>query len=180
MTAPGGKHNDNRVQELSEITRSLKILAKDLDVPVIALSQLSRKVEDRDDKRPILSDLRESGSIEQDADIVMFTYREEYYLNGHSPEDRLSGVASETMIQNWQKRLANSRNKADVIIAKNRHGKPETVHLSFNGDYSLFDNLYQNGPQPDIDSDIDQNYSQNQNENTRTISDISDIPDDII
>ena len=180
MTAPGGKHNDNRVQELSEITRSLKILAKDLDVPVIALSQLSRKVEDRDDKRPILSDLRESGSIEQDADIVMFTYREEYYLNGHSPEDRLSGVASETMIQNWQKRLANSRNKADVIIAKNRHGKPETVHLSFNGDYSLFDNLYQNGPQPDIDSDIDQNYSQNQNENIRTISDISDIPDDII
>ena len=180
MTAPGGKRNDNRVQELSEITRSLKILAKDLDVPVIALSQLSRKVEDRDDKRPILSDLRESGSIEQDADIVMFTYREEYYLNGHSPEDRLSGVASETMIQNWQKRLANSRNKADVIIAKNRHGKPETVHLSFNGDYSLFDNLYQNGPQPDIDSDIDQNYSQNQNENTRTISDISDIPDDII
>ena len=180
MSAPGGKHNDNRVQELSEMTRGLKILAKELDVPVIVLSQLSRKVEDRDDKRPILSDLRESGSIEQDADIVMFTYREEYYLNGHSPEDRLSGMASDTVIQNWQKRLNNSRNKADIIIAKNRHGKPETVHLSFNGDYSLFDNLTQFGPQPDSEPDFNQPYSQNQNNDTQTISDINDIPEDII
>ena len=180
MSVPGGKHNDNRVQELSEITRGLKILAKELNVPVIVLSQLSRKVEDRDDKRPILSDLRESGSIEQDADIVMFTYREEYYLNGHSPEDRLSGPASETVIQNWQKRLNNARNKGDVIIAKNRHGKTETVHLSFNGEYSLFDNLNQFESQPDSDQGFEPNYSPNQNENIQTISDINDIPDDII
>lgn len=180
MSAPGGKRNDNRVQELSEMTRGLKILAKELDVPVIVLSQLSRKVEDRDDKRPILSDLRESGSIEQDADIVMFTYREEYYLNGHSPEERLSGMASDTVIQNWQKRLNNSRNKADIIIAKNRHGKPETVHLSFNGDYSLFDNLTQFGSQPDSEPDFNQPYSQNQNSDVQTISDINDIPEDII
>lgn len=180
MSSPGGKHNDNRVQELSEITRGLKILAKELDVPVIVLSQLSRKVEDRDDKRPILSDLRESGSIEQDADIVMFTYREEYYLTGHSPEERLSGMASDTVIQNYQKRLNNSRNKADVIIGKNRHGKPETVHLSFNGDYSLFDNLNQTGIQPDVEPGFDQSYTQNQNSEIQTISDINDIPDDII
>ena len=180
MSSPGGKHNDNRVQELSEITRGLKILAKELDVPVIVLSQLSRKVEDRDDKRPILSDLRESGSIEQDADIVMFTYREEYYLNGHSPEDRLSGTVSDAVIQNWQKRLNNARNKADVIIGKNRHGKPETVHLSFNGDYSLFDNLNQIGQQPDADSGFEQPYPQHQEGDIQTISDINDIPDDIL
>ena len=180
MSSPGGKHNDNRVQELSEITRGLKILAKELDVPVIVLSQLSRKVEDRDDKRPILSDLRESGSIEQDADIVMFTYREEYYLAGHSPEDRLSGVASETMIQNWKKRFANSKNKADVIIAKNRHGKPETVHLSFNGDFSLFDNLNQYTQQQDSDQGFEPQYSQTQTDDVQVISDINDIPDDII
>lgn len=179
MTSPGGKHSDNRVQELSEITRGLKILAKELDVPVIALSQLSRKVEDRDDKRPVLSDLRESGSIEQDADIVMFTYREEYYLEGRSPEKRLSGLASENATQHWQNRLDKSRNKADVIIAKNRHGKTETVHLSFNGEYSLFDNLNQftqNVPDQDFDAPF---VSQN-DANVQNISDVNDIPDDII
>ena len=180
MSAPGGKHNDNRVQELSEITRGLKILAKELDVPVIVLSQLSRKVEDRDDKRPILSDLRESGSIEQDADIVMFTYREEYYLDGHSPDQRLSGSASETVVQNWQKRLANSRNKADVIIAKNRHGKPETVHLSFNGEYSLFDNLNQFDSHPEPNPVFEQQPVPNTDSNVQNFSDINDIPDDII
>ena len=180
MTSPGGKRNDNRVQELSEITRSLKILAKELDVPVIVLSQLSRKVEDRDDKRPILSDLRESGSIEQDADIVMFTYREEYYLDGHSPEKRLSGAASETVIQNWQKRLAQSRNKADVIIAKNRHGKPETVHLSFSGEYSLFDNLNHFEGQPESNPVFEPQFTPATDTNIQNISDINDIPDDII
>ncbi len=141
MTSPGGKRNDNRVQELSEITRGLKMLAKEMDVPVIALSQLSRSVESRDDKRPMLSDLRESGSIEQDADIVMFTYRDEYYLQNRDPSQRLSGTSSESQIENWQRRLERARGKAEVIIGKNRHGRPETVHLAFLGDYSLFDNL---------------------------------------
>ncbi|MFQ6739076.1 MAG: replicative DNA helicase [Alphaproteobacteria bacterium] len=141
MMSPGGKRNDNRVQELSEITRGLKMLAKELDVPVIALSQLSRSVEARDDKRPQLSDLRESGSIEQDADIVMFTYREEYYLENRDPSQRISNTTNSNMVENWSKRLERARGKADVIIGKNRHGRPETVKLSFNGDYSLFDNL---------------------------------------
>ncbi len=141
MTSPGGKRNENRVQELSEITRGLKMLAKELDVPVIALSQLSRSVESREDKRPILSDLRESGSIEQDADIVMFTYRDEYYLNGHNPENRVDGGAKEKTIEDYKKRLENARGKAEIILAKNRHGRTDTVHTSFSGDYSLFDNL---------------------------------------
>ncbi len=181
MTSPGGKHNDNRVQELSEITRGLKILAKELDVPVIALSQLSRSVEQRDDKRPILSDLRESGSIEQDADIVMFTYREEYYLKDRSPTNRLSGTASETATQHWQNRLEQSRNKAEIIIAKNRHGKPETVRLSFTGEYYLFDNLNSFGNQqiPD-DIDVDGGYAQLSKADNPATVDINDIPDDII
>ncbi len=141
MMSPGGKRNDNRVQELSEITRGLKMLAKELDVPVIALSQLSRSVEMRDDKRPQLADLRESGSIEQDADIVMFTYREEYYLNDRNPSQRMSNTVSQTSVETWQKRLERARGKADVIIGKNRHGRPETVHLAFLNDYCLFDNL---------------------------------------
>ena len=178
MTVPGGKRSDNRVQELSEITRGLKILAKELDVPVVVLSQLSRKVEDRDDKRPILSDLRESGSIEQDADIVMFTYREEYYLDGHSPDKRLSGLNSENAMQAWQKRMDASRNKADVIIAKNRHGKPETVHLSFNGEYSLFDNLHQYQQVPD--QDFTAQYAQPSDTVVQDAVDINDLPDDII
>ena len=142
MTSPGGKRSENRVQELSEITRGLKMLAKELDVPVIALSQLSRSVESRDDKRPMLSDLRESGSIEQDADIVMFTYREEYYLENRDPSQRMSNSSpNENQIESWQRRLERARGKADVIIGKNRHGRPETVHLAFLGNYSLFDNL---------------------------------------
>ncbi len=141
MTSPGGKRNDNRVQELSEITRGLKMLAKELDVPVIALSQLSRSVEARDDKRPMLSDLRESGSIEQDADIVMFTYREEYYLQNRDPSQRMSNTTNSNMVESWQRRLEKAQGKADIIIGKNRHGRPETVHTAFFGDYSLFDNL---------------------------------------
>ncbi len=141
MTSPGGRRNDNRVQEISEITRGLKMLAKELDVPVIALSQLSRSVESRDDKRPQLADLRESGSIEQDADLVMFTYREEYYLENRDPSQRISNTTNSNMVDSWQKRLDNARGKADVIIGKNRHGRPETVHMAFFGDYSLFDNL---------------------------------------
>ena len=180
MSAPGGKRNDNRVQELSEMTRGLKILAKELDVPVIVLSQLSRKVEDRDDKRPLLSDLRESGSIEQDADIVMFTYREEYYLAGHSPEDKLNGIASENVVHNYNKRLQNARGKADIIIAKNRHGKPETVHLSFNAECSLFDNLNNFGPQPEQALEMNEQYTQPFGQNVQQVNDANDIPDDII
>lgn len=141
MTSPGGKRSENRVQEISEITRGLKMLAKELDVPVIALSQLSRSVEQRDDKRPQLADLRESGSIEQDADIVMFTYREEYYLQNRDPSERLSNTTNNSMVESWQKRLERARGKADIIIGKNRHGRPETVRTAFFGDYSLFDNL---------------------------------------
>ncbi len=181
MKLPGGKNSDNRVQELSTITRGLKILAKELDVPVITLSQLSRSVEQRDDKRPILSDLRDSGSIEQDADIVMFTYRDEYYLSNRSPENRLSGNAPQKVTENWQNRLDKSRNKADIIIAKNRHGKPETVHLSFVGEYYLFDNLNQFGPQPIIPDDgFSVQYSSNADSGVQTVADINDIPDDII
>ena len=117
------------------------MLAKELDVPVIALSQLSRSVEQRDDKRPQLADLRESGSIEQDADIVMFTYREEYYLQNRDPSERLSNTTNNSMVESWQKRLERARGKADIIIGKNRHGRPETVRTAFFGDYSLFDNL---------------------------------------
>ena len=141
MTSPGGRRNDNRVQELSEITRGLKVLAKELDVPLIALSQLSRSVEQRDDKRPQLSDLRESGSIEQDADIVMFTYREEYYLQNRDPSQRISGNTNSTIVESWQKRYDRAKGKADVILGKNRHGRTDTLHMAFFGDYSLFDNL---------------------------------------
>ena len=102
MTLPGGRKTDNRVQELSEITRSLKMLAKEMDVPVIALSQLSRSVESRDDKHPMLSDLRDSGSIEQDADIVMFAYREEYYLENRDPSNKISGNVNEKIQENYK------------------------------------------------------------------------------
>lgn len=141
LTSPGGKHSDNRVQELSEITRGLKVLAKELDVPVIALSQLSRSVEQRDDKHPQLSDLRESGSIEQDADIVMFTYREEYYLKNMDPSQRMSNNTNQAMQESYQKRMERAHNKAEIIIGKNRHGATDTIHVAFRAEYSLFDNL---------------------------------------
>ena len=142
MTLPGGGRKvENRTLELSEITRGLKMLAKELDVPVIALSQLSRSVESRDDKHPMLSDLRESGSIEQDADIVMFTYREEYYLENRNPSNRFSGNASEKVQENYERRREQAKNKAEIIIGKNRHGRTETIHTAFFGEYSLFDNL---------------------------------------
>ena len=179
MTSPGGKRNENRVQELSEITRGLKMLAKEMDVPVIALSQLSRSVESRDDKRPMLSDLRESGSIEQDADIVMFTYREEYYLQNRDPSQRLSNTTSDTQVENWQRRLERARGKAEVIIGKNRHGRPETVQLAFLGDYSLFDNLEETdarGANPFADAAPTTSATPDYNEDK---FDASAIPDDM-
>ena len=129
------RSSDNRVQEISEITRSLKGIAKELNVPVLALSQLSRAVEQRDDKRPQLSDLRESGSIEQDADVVMFVYREEYYESRKQPPG-----GTEKHLE-WQKRMDGVYNKAEVIIAKQRHGPIGTVKLFFDGKLTRFGNL---------------------------------------
>ncbi len=116
----GGRHMDNRVQEVAEISRSLKIMAKELNVPVVCLSQLSRASEQRSDKRPMLSDLRESGAIEQDADIVMFIYRDDYY------DDE-----------------SENKNIAEIIIAKNRHGATGTIELQWVGQYN---HVLQSGP----------------------------------
>lgn len=133
----------NRVAEVSEITRGLKALAKELHVPVLALSQLSRSVEQRDDKRPMLSDLRESGSIEQDADIVMFVYREEYYLreakrNVNESEEKFNQRAEEN-----EKRLKDVMNTAEAIVAKQRHGPTGTVRLFFDAQFTRFADLDQ-------------------------------------
>ena len=126
-----------RVQEITEITTGLKALAKELAVPVIALSQLSRQVEQREDKRPQLSDLRESGSIEQDADVVMFVFREEYYIERTKPQE---GTAE---FQEWMAKMQMVSGKAEVIIGKQRHGPVGTVTLAFEGQYTRFSNLAQ-------------------------------------
>jgi replicative DNA helicase len=125
----------NRVQELTEITTGLKALAKELNVPIIALSQLSRLVENREEKRPQLSDLRESGSIEQDADVVLFVFREEYYLKHKEPR-----AGSEEHLK-WETDLAAARGKAEIIIGKQRHGPTGTVMLSFQGEFTRFADL---------------------------------------
>ena len=137
------KTEGNRVQELSEISRGLKIMAKELKVPVIALSQLNRGVEQRDDKRPKMSDLRESGSIEQDADIVMFVYRENYYLQNEEPKQKANESADKLQkrMEEWQKRNRETANVAEVIIGKQRHGPTGTVRLFWNGDFAQFGNL---------------------------------------
>jgi replicative DNA helicase len=132
LQGSGKRGNDNRVQEVTEITTSLKALAKELNVPVIALSQLSRQVESRDDKHPQLSDLRESGSIEQDADVVLFVYREEYYLQNKEPKP---GTPEH---EKWQLEMDLALGKAEVIIAKQRHGPTGTVKLQFEGQYTRF------------------------------------------
>ncbi len=132
----GTNSSDNRVNEISEISRGLKAIAKELEVPVVALSQLSRAVEQRDDKRPMLSDLRESGSIEQDADVVMFIFREEYYLGRQEPSE----TGTEKYLT-WQEKMERVQNKADVIIAKQRHGPIGTIKLFFEGRFTKFGNL---------------------------------------
>ncbi len=145
VSGSSGSRNDGRVQEVSEITRGLKTLAKELEVPVLALSQLSRQVENREDKRPQLSDLRESGSIEQDADVVNFIYREEYYLEKANPMQR-ADEGGDKFIQreaNWDERMAKARNIAEVIIAKQRHGPVGTVKLHFEGQFTRFSDLDQ-------------------------------------
>jgi len=137
------KRSDNRVQEVTEITTSLKALAKELNVPVIALSQLSRQVESRDDKRPQLSDLRESGSIEQDADVVMFVYREEYYLANKEPRP---GTPEHVK---WTTEMELAHGKAEVIIGKQRHGPTGTVDLQFEGSVTRFGDLTSDHHLPD-------------------------------
>jgi replicative DNA helicase len=139
VTTGGPVSMGNRVQEVSTITQALKALAKDLGVPVLALSQLSRNVENREDKRPQLSDLRESGSIEQDADAVMFVFRESYYLGRSEPK---SGTPEH---MTWQEEMDRVHGLAEVIIGKQRHGPIGTVRLSFNEDLTKFGNLAREG-----------------------------------
>lgn len=131
----GRKRTDNRVQEITEITQNLKALAKELNIPIIALSQLSRAVESREDKRPQLADLRESGSIEQDADVVLFVYREEYYLEMDRPAEDDEKYAG------WEEKMINAHGRAEVIIGKQRHGPVGTVPLHFNAEFTRFGNL---------------------------------------
>ena len=139
--------SENRVQELSEMTRALKIMAKDLDVPVLVLSQLSRLVEQRDNKRPLLSDLRESGSIEQDADIVMFVYRDIYYVENDIPKQHLNETKEKFILrcEEWEKKKEEIKNQAEVIISKQRHGPVGTVKLFFAGEFGKFGNLEKQG-----------------------------------
>jgi replicative DNA helicase len=136
LARPASNRSEGRVQEVSEITQGLKAIAKELNIPVIALSQLSRQVESREDKRPQLSDLRESGSIEQDADVVMFVFREEYYKEREKPGDHdIEGMAK------WQEAMSQLHGKAEVIIGKQRHGPIGTVELAFEGQFTKFSNL---------------------------------------
>ena len=129
---------ENRVQEIGEISMGLKAIAKELNIPVVALSQLSRQVENREDKRPQLSDLRESGSIEQDADVVMFVFREEYYKEREKPGDHdLEAMAK------WQEEMERLHGRAEVIIGKQRHGPIGSIDLSFEGRFTRFGNLVQ-------------------------------------
>ncbi|WP_375694696.1 DnaB-like helicase C-terminal domain-containing protein, partial [Bartonella sp. AC158YNML] len=132
MTSGSKRSLENRVQEITAITTGLKALAKELNIPIIALSQLSRQVENRTDKRPQLSDLRESGSIEQDADIVLFVYREEYYLKNEEPKEGTSEYSK------WQEAMEQAKGKAEVIIAKQRHGPTGIVPLAFQSDFTRF------------------------------------------
>jgi len=138
MRASNSSRNDGRVQEISEITQGLKALAKELSVPVLALSQLSRAVEQRDDKQPQLSDLRESGSIEQDADVVMFVYREAYYLERKQP--KLGSIEH----AEWQSKMNDVNGLADIILGKQRHGPTGTVKVQFEGIYTKFKDLPKN------------------------------------
>ena len=130
-----GSKTENRVQEISEITRGLKALAKELSVPVIALSQLSRALEQRDDKRPQLADLRDSGTIEQDADVVAFVYREEYYLGRSEPPEDSDKHSK------WQMNMNQAYGKAEIIIAKQRHGPIGKVVVNFDGATTRFSDL---------------------------------------
>jgi replicative DNA helicase len=138
LIKPSLARPDNRVLEIAEMTRNLKALAKELDMPVLCLSQLSRQVEQRDDKRPQLSDLRESGAIEQDADVVMFIYREEYYTERKEPSPGTEDY------QKWQEKMGKIHNVSEVLVAKQRHGPIGKVNLHFEGSTTKFSNLSKN------------------------------------
>ena len=138
LIRPSLSRPDNRVLEIAEMTRNLKALAKELSIPVLCLSQLSRQVEQRDDKRPQLSDLRESGAIEQDADVVMFIYREEYYAERKEPTPGTEDY------QKWQEKMSKIHNVAEVLVAKQRHGPIGKVNLHFEGSTTKFSNLSKN------------------------------------
>jgi replicative DNA helicase len=133
----GTGKGDNRVQEIAEISMGLKAIAKELNIPVMALSQLSRTVESREDKRPQLSDLRESGSIEQDADVVMFVYRDEYY------HERLKPPEDDPSFVEWMQKAERVHGKAEVILGKQRHGPIGTVEVAFEGRFTRFSDLAQ-------------------------------------
>ncbi|WP_019222507.1 DnaB-like helicase C-terminal domain-containing protein, partial [Bartonella rattaustraliani] len=135
MTSSAKRSSENRVQEITAITMGLKALAKELNIPIIALSQLSRQVENRTDKRPQLADLRESGSIEQDADVVLFVYRGEYYLKNEAPKE------GSLEYSKWQEAMEKAKGKAEVIIAKQRHGPTGVVPLAFQSDFTRFSDL---------------------------------------
>ncbi len=143
MSSSQNKRNDGRVQEISEITRGLKSIAKELNIPIIALSQLSRQVEQREDKRPQLSDLRESGTIEQDSDVVMFIYRESYYLERMMPirKPEEDDIKYNERMSRWQELTDKSYNKAEIIVAKQRHGPIGTIRMHFDANFTKFNDL---------------------------------------
>ena len=145
MRPSAGTRPENRVLEISQITQGLKAIAKELAVPVLALSQLSRAVESREDKRPQLSDLRESGTIEQDADAVMFIYRDEYYLAQKMPKEMAydNGDKFQAAIDKWQQDMERAHNKAELILAKQRHGPTGRIELFFEAEFTRFADLDQ-------------------------------------
>ena len=145
MRPAAGTRAENRVLEISQITQGLKAIAKELAVPVLALSQLSRAVESRDDKRPLLSDLRESGTIEQDADAVMFIYRDEYYLPQRTPKQMAfdSEDKFQDSLDKWQRDMEAVHGKAELILAKQRHGPTGKIQLFFEGEFTRFGDLDQ-------------------------------------
>ena len=154
LQGSGKGSSDNRVQEISEISRGLKQLAKELDLPVLALSQLSRAVEQREDKRPQLSDLRESGSIEQDADIVMFIYREDYYVASREPKRPMDGDDAKIFeaYEQWQRDMERVYGTAELLIAKQRHGATGKVKMKFDSRITKFSDLADDSFLPELRS----------------------------
>ena len=144
LLSGSSRRSDNRVQEITEITTNLKAMAKELEVPILALSQLSRQVENRDDKRPLLSDLRESGSIEQDADVVMFVYREEYYINRAKPPE-----SKHEEHNAWIAEMDRVDGLAELIVGKQRHGPTGTVQVKFEGQFTRFSDLAKEDHMPE-------------------------------
>jgi replicative DNA helicase len=152
LQGTGKNSNENRVQEISEISRGLKQLAKELNLPVVGLSQLSRAVEQREDKRPQLSDLRESGSIEQDADIVLFIYREDYYVASREPKRPVEGDDSKAheMHEEWARDMSRVYGLAELIVAKQRHGATGKVRLKFDARITKFSDVADDNYLPEM------------------------------